>query len=146
MLGRGKAGSSALRLAIDQHLPELALTRSVLEERFLALCEANALPLPEVNATISRFEVDALWRDERVIVELDGYAAHGTAMAIERDRAREVVLRSAGFVVLRYTWHQVTHEPQDVVADLLAALGSGRTDAIWSRPAVGDGFSSQRGS
>ena len=45
-LGRGRAGASALRKALSLHCPELAQTRSVLEERFLALVEEARLRLP----------------------------------------------------------------------------------------------------
>ncbi len=38
-LGRGRAGASALRKALSLHCPELAQTRSVLEEHFLALVQ-----------------------------------------------------------------------------------------------------------
>ena len=77
-----------------------------------------------MNETICGLRVDALWREQRLIVELDGYAAHGSRAAIERDRRRELTLRSAGNVVLRYTWEQVTEQPEQVVADLRLALSA----------------------
>lgn len=66
--------------------------------------------------------VDALWPAERVIVELDGGAADGSPIAIERDRRRELRLRALGFVVLRYAWGQVTEQPELVAADLRTVL------------------------
>jgi very-short-patch-repair endonuclease len=104
-------------------MPSLARTLSVLEEGFLELCESSDLPLPEVNAKIGRMRVDALWRDQRVVVELDGAAAHGGWAAIKRDRERELALRSSGYLVLRYTWEQVTEHGDKVVADLRRMLG-----------------------
>jgi predicted transcriptional regulator of viral defense system len=121
-LQRGRSGSAALREALARHRPQLARTRSVLEERFLALCEEHELPLPEVNAAVCGLLVDALWIGQRLVVELDGHAAHHTRAAIERDRRRELTLRRAGHRVLRYTWEQVTGEPGALVADLRAAL------------------------
>ena len=53
------------------------------------------LRLPEVNARVGRMRVDALWREERIAVELDGAAAHGGWAAIRRDRQREIALRAA---------------------------------------------------
>ena len=108
-------------------MPELARTYSVLEERFLALCERSGIEMPEVNVSIEGMLVDAVWRRQRVAVELDGYQAHGSRAAIERDRTREMALRAAGFSVLRYTWQQVTEEPEQVVADLRAAVTQPRT-------------------
>ena len=122
VIGRGLPGSARLRQALERYQPMLALTRSVLEERFLALCESAALPLPECNSTIDGLMVDMLWRAQHLIVELDGYVAHGTRAQLERDRARELRLRAAGFRVLRYTWRQITTQPALVIADLSAAL------------------------
>jgi very-short-patch-repair endonuclease/predicted transcriptional regulator of viral defense system len=130
VLGRGRPGSAALRSALAAHYPELALTRSVLEERFLALCEAHGIRRPEVNVKVCGLMVDALWRRERVVVELDGHAAHATAVGVERDRGRDLVLRAAGYTVLRYTWSQVTRQGTGVARDVrdhLAAELSGRT-------------------
>ena len=121
---RGVAGSAALNTAVTSHRPELALTRSRLEERFLALCEAEAIPIPQVNATVCGLEVDALWEEQRVVVELDGGAAHGTPAAVERDRRRELRLRVAGYLVLRYSRGQVSTQPRTVAADLRRTLAA----------------------
>lgn len=121
--GRGRPGSAALRAAMDGHRPRLAHTLSVLEERFLDLCTAHGIPLPLVNVKVAGVMVDALWPDDRVIVELDGHRTHATPAAVERDRSRELTLRAAGYLVLRYTWRQVTRRPDVVAADLRAALG-----------------------
>lgn len=123
VLGRGRPGSATLRRALAGYRPELARTRSVLEDRFLALCERHFIPVPEVNVQVCGYLVDALWRRQRVIVELDGHAAHGTLAALERDRGRDMALRAAGYVVLRYTWQQVTRQASAVAADLRRSLG-----------------------
>lgn len=75
-LGRGRPGAAALRKAASLHCPELAQTRSVLEERFLDLCENASLPRPEVNQHVAGLIVDALWRSHRLVVELDGFEGH----------------------------------------------------------------------
>jgi very-short-patch-repair endonuclease len=58
------------------------------------------------------------------VVELDGHATHANAPANETDRHRELVLRQAGFHVVRYTWQQITRRPDEVVADLIRLLGA----------------------
>jgi predicted transcriptional regulator of viral defense system len=122
VLKKGRRGSRALRAALDVHLPQLAETLSVLEERFLELCELAGVPTPEINARVGGMMVDALWRDERLVVELDGAAAHGGWAQVSRDRQRDLTLRRLGFRVLRYTWHQVTATPTEVAADLHGQL------------------------
>ena len=78
-----------------------APTRSELERRFLALCRDAGLPPPAVNVVVAGFEVDAVWPDRRLVVELDGHAFHGTRAAFERDRVRDASLQLAGYRVLR---------------------------------------------
>jgi very-short-patch-repair endonuclease len=99
-------------------------TKSELEQRFLRLCRRYRLPRPEVNAGVGRFEVDCLWRDHRIIVELDSYEFHGTRSAFEADRARDVELKLLGYEVVRFTWRQVKREPKRVAADLRTLLGA----------------------
>jgi very-short-patch-repair endonuclease len=58
-------------------------TRTELEQRMLALCRRHRLPRPEVNVKLDRFEVDFLWRDQRLVVEVDGWGSHRTRTAFE---------------------------------------------------------------
>ena len=80
------------------------------------------MPIPELNAYVEGFKVDALWRDERLVVELDGHATHANPVANEEDRHRELVLRRAGYRVCRYTWQQVTARPDALTGDLRLQL------------------------
>ena len=121
-LGHGRPGAAALRAALSSHLPELAQTLSTLEDDFLLLCESADLPMPEVNATVEGLMVDALFRPQRVVVELDGAAAHGSGASVRTDRGRDLTLRNAGYTVLRYSWVQVTKGRSGVAADLRRAL------------------------
>ena len=121
-LGRGRPGSGRLRAALRAHMPELAVTRSELERRFLELCESAGLPIPEVNVFVCGYLVDAFWAERRVVVELDGHRGHRSPAQLERDHQRDLALRGAGHDVRRYTWRQVTRQTQLVEADLRAAL------------------------
>jgi hypothetical protein len=123
VLGSGRPGSRALRDALAHHLPSLAKTDGLLEERFLELCESAGLPLPNVNPSISRMRVDAVWEQCGLAVEVDGGAAHASWARIKRDRQRELALRARGFQVVRYTWEQVTRQPKEVASDLRRLLG-----------------------
>jgi very-short-patch-repair endonuclease len=122
VVGVGRAGSARLKRALTLHCPQYARTLSALEDCFLDLCRRHRLPLPEVNLSVCGFTVDALWRAERVIVELDGDAAHGTSAQTARDHQRDLALRAAGFSVLRYSWWQVTKSPAAVAADVRRTL------------------------
>jgi very-short-patch-repair endonuclease len=41
-------------------------------------------------------EADCVWREQRLIVELDGRDAHHSLPAFESDRARDAALLAAG--------------------------------------------------
>jgi predicted transcriptional regulator of viral defense system len=103
VLGRGKPGSAALRLAIECHRPELARAKSLMEERFVLLCERYCLIPPAINVWIGRWQVDAVWFEHKVAVELDSRLAHDIPSRLEEDHQRDLELRAVGYVVLRYT-------------------------------------------
>jgi very-short-patch-repair endonuclease len=87
-------------------------TRSQAERRLLVLVRRAGLPLPETNVRVLGHEVDALWRDERLIVEVDGFDSHGTRAAFELDRRRDAELVAAGYRVIGVTWRQLRDEPE----------------------------------
>ncbi len=130
LTGRGVAGTVALRNALKAHRPELAHTRSGLERLLLALCEEHDLPLPRVNVTRHGRVLDALWFEQGVVVELDGLAGHRSRAQLERDHRRDLELRAAGYLVLRYTWRQLTETPDQVIADLVRHLSDERRSAV----------------
>jgi very-short-patch-repair endonuclease len=68
------------------------------------------------------FEADCLWAEERIIVELDGRAVHGTRRAFEQDRERDRLLQSDGWRVVRVTWRQLRDDVPAVVSDLRRLL------------------------
>jgi very-short-patch-repair endonuclease len=102
------------------------VTRSELEERFLALVRHAGLPDPEVNVRIGGYEVDFLWRVERRVIEVDGHAYHSTRQATTRDRRKDDDLEAAGFRVTRFTADQILHNPGDTLARTARALAMGQ--------------------
>ena len=98
-------------------------TRSGLEDRFLLFIRRKRLPLPRVNPNLHGYECDCVWPEHRLIVELDGRAAHDTAVAFDRDRARDRALAAHGWRVVRVTWRQPHQSPEALAADLRRMLG-----------------------
>lgn len=99
-----------------------SFTRSEAEERFLDLVRTARLEEPETNARVGRYEVDFVWRTERLAVEIDGYSFHASRRAFERDRLRGQELTALGYRMIRVTWRQMVDEPLRLVAQLAQAL------------------------
>jgi very-short-patch-repair endonuclease len=108
----GRHGVVVLRAAvaawdIDGRPPD-----SVLELRMSALLAAHGLPSATFHARILGHEVDFALEHARVVLECDGWDTHGRdRRQFERDRARDATLIAAGWVVLRFTWIQITRRP-----------------------------------
>jgi hypothetical protein len=95
--------------------------RSDLEEDFLALI--HHFSSPETNVKLGRWEVDFLWREHKLVVEIDSFRYHQGSVAFHNDYARDLDLRQRGFTVLRFDETQIEEEPTRVVADVARALG-----------------------
>lgn len=114
-------GRGRLRALLETESPP-AFTRSEAERRFLELVRENGLPAPETNVIVEGFEVDFLWRRQRLIVEIDGRKYHDSDPAFERDRDRDTLLMAAGFRTMRVTWKKIAGEPGRVLVRLGQAL------------------------
>jgi very-short-patch-repair endonuclease len=117
----GRRGTKALRSLLERARGG-GMTRSEAERRMLGLVRTAALPVPKVNARVGRLEVDFLWQDQKVIVEVDGYAFHAGKRSFERDRERDATLVARGYAVLRVTWRQLAARRDAVIARVAAAL------------------------
>jgi len=121
-----KRGSVKLRVLLTDETALRGISREELEERFTAVLEGSDLPPPRRNADLAIrgriIEADCLWAEQRVIVELDGRAAHGTRRAFERDRERDRLLQVDGWRVVRITWRQLRDGAPAVLADLSTLL------------------------
>jgi very-short-patch-repair endonuclease len=104
----------------------VGITRNEFEEAFLVFIDAHGLPRPRMNTDFwlrDRFiEVDALWEDRRLAVELDSREVHGTKKRFESDRQRDRILTAEGWQTMRVTWWQLRDEPGAIAADLRLAL------------------------
>jgi len=121
--GRHGQGHRRLTAALDAHLQAGAvLARSELEERFLDLVLETGLPRPLLNAPAAGFEVDALWPDQRVVVEMDGWADHSGRQAAAKDRDKTNRLQAAGYLVLRFMHGDLVARPAEVAATIRGAL------------------------
>jgi len=124
-----QCGSSKLKALLADETAARGVTREELEKRFADILGGTDLPRPRLNANVAvrgRFyEADCLWAEQRLIVELDGRAAHGTRGAFESDRERDRLLQSDGWRVVRITWRQLHDDAVAVVADLQRMLRTG---------------------
>jgi hypothetical protein len=94
-------------------------TRSPQEERFPGLCARFGFPRPVMNAEVMGMEVDAVFFDQRVAVELDSYAFHSGAIQWENDHEKRARLVAAGWTVLAYSYRQQRDDGGRFVRDTL---------------------------
>jgi very-short-patch-repair endonuclease len=120
---RRQRGAGALAAALGDHRAGTTVTRSALEEAFLALCAAHALERPQTNVRVCGLEVDFLFPAQRLVVEADSWRFHRTRRAFERDRRRDAILARAGYRTLRFTHRQMTQRPSEVAATIGAHRG-----------------------
>jgi very-short-patch-repair endonuclease len=123
----GRRGVRKVRLALERLKTEPSgRKRSKLEERFAPFLRRHRLPPARFNDWIlvgnRNFQVDCHWPGTGQIVELDGWEGHSTRSAFREDRARDRILRVAGYAVTRITWNQLDDEPEAIAADLRALL------------------------
>ncbi len=128
---RGRRGTERLRTILESGHATRGITRSALEDRFLRFLDGRGLARPELNAPLRLgggwIEVDCSWRAERVIVELDGRAAHLRERRFESDRIRDRRLGALRWETVRVTAWQLDRDAGGLEADLLR-LGIGGGD------------------
>lgn len=127
---RGRTGSRLMGVVLDERQGGYVPPASELEARFVALCQRRGLPVAErqlrapwaEDAGRASPRVDMAFPGARVLVELDSWRHHSSMAAFEGDRRRDQLAAAAGWRTLRFTWRQLTADPDHVVAVLRAVL------------------------
>jgi very-short-patch-repair endonuclease len=108
-------------------------TETELERRLRMLVDQPEIPpvrwqAPFPGRAPGRQRVDALIDEWRLVLEADGRAWHTRVEDFERDKRRDGDAAAAGYQTLRFTWRQLTREP-DWCWSVLLGAGANRTAA-----------------
>jgi very-short-patch-repair endonuclease len=118
---RGRRGAARLAAILGDE-SAMTITRSRAEKAMLKLIRDAGLPVPQTNVRLGPYKPDFMWREQRLIVELDSYGFHGGPGGFQTDREKDLFYRDAGFDVLRFTRAHVVYEPTRVLVRLVRAL------------------------
>jgi very-short-patch-repair endonuclease len=141
-------GSAFLDRALQRHVRfdevERAYRRSVGARGWPAASRLLSAAAPGAESAAERLLVDLLtragvrgwtlghpfgpWRIDLafpaagVAVEVDGWAWHQDVERFRADRTKQNALVRAGWLPLRFTWHDLTQRPEAVLAEIRAAV------------------------
>jgi very-short-patch-repair endonuclease len=118
---KGRYGSPRARMLLQGAAEG---TRSAAERLFARLLRQAGITGWEANRMVVGYEADFLFEASRVVVEVDGFAYHSDAEAFNRDRTKQNALILARYVVLRFTWLDLTEYPDRVIAEVRRATSA----------------------
>ena len=124
LAGRGRGGAGVLRKVLEEREFGNAVSDSDLEKRMNRLLRRAGLPKAVFHyvvltpAGVFLAEVDFAYPEIKLVIEVDGFDAHGTPRAMAKDFVRQNGLAPYRWHVLRFTWGQVTDEPEMVAATI----------------------------
>ncbi|MEA2294349.1 MAG: hypothetical protein QOE86_1988 [Solirubrobacteraceae bacterium] len=109
--------------ALNRIIEDMVGTSSALDDGFIRLLERHGLPTPVAQKRLLGHRVDYVWLEQRVAVELDGFNAHVSLDAFQRDRSQGNALQLAGWLLLRFTWADVHRRGRITAVTIRRALG-----------------------
>lgn len=124
----GRHGNVQLRMLLDE-TADGAL--SVAERLLVELLRRARISGWELNVRIADAAgiigvVDVLFRDARLVIEVDGWVAHRDRF--HADRARDARLAALGYQVLRLTWQDLTRQPDRTTTTIRRTLAHRLSD------------------
>jgi hypothetical protein len=119
-----RPGAGLARAALRRYLPGSEDRRSWLETQFQRHAQADPrLPAPLYNQTLLGYEIDVMWTEQRVTLELDGRPYHVAVEDFDRDRAKDRSLTRHGWRPIRISDLEWEHDRATVLDDVYALLG-----------------------
>ena len=113
---RGGRNLRALRRILWAFGDDAPVAESELEVRLHRVLDDDAIPPVHWQARFpgrqpGHDRVDGAIPSWKLVIEADGRAWHARVDDFERDRRRDAEAAAAGWATLRFTWHQLVHEP-----------------------------------
>ncbi len=119
--GPGTAQARQLLSAADgSHFAAERLAVRLLREAGVTGFRANARVVLEGLVAV----IDIAFVDLGIAIEIDGFAFHTDPERFNHDRRRQNALTRAGWLVLRFTWADLTERPHEVVRLVREAVAS----------------------
>jgi predicted transcriptional regulator of viral defense system len=123
----GRPGIRRLRRVIAANAHRAEITDTDFELLVLGLLVGHGLPEPVVHHELRApdgtvlAEIDLAYPQLRIAIELDG-SVHRRADVFERDRPRQNRILLDGWIILRFTWDLLRSHPEQIVAEVRAAI------------------------
>jgi hypothetical protein len=121
-----RPGTPKLRRVLAERTLGGGVGETELELQFLDFLDERGLPMPDANRWVEvdgrMYRPDCLYRDRRLVVELDSWEHHGSRDAFENDRARARKLSGAGYKVLQVTSRDISQHADALDRDLRRML------------------------
>lgn len=120
-----RPGVGILQSALSRYV-DTADRKSGLEVGFDDYCASDSrIPLYEKNVRMGPYEFDVVFRDQKLVVELDGRPYHVALKDMDNDRAKDIWVQRQGLRIMRITDFTWEHDRAQAIDDLLALLAKG---------------------
>jgi very-short-patch-repair endonuclease len=123
---RGRPGVVVARRLIEKRGIGYVPTQSDFERLVSELAERAGLGRPQRQIRVALTDrpawIDLGWADLLLGVECDGLIGHANNVTLPWDDDRQNELQLRGWFILRFTWEQLTTQPDRVIEQLRAAV------------------------
>jgi very-short-patch-repair endonuclease len=118
---KGRHGSPAARRLLQAAADG---ARSEAERLLVTLLREAGITGWRTNYPVSGYKVDVAFPEQRVAIEVDGWAFHSDEEVFQSDRNRQNNIALLGWQVLRFTWLDLIEYPQRVIAVIRSAISA----------------------
>jgi len=118
---KGRHGSPRARMLL-QAAGDNARSRA--ERLFLDLLVRAGIRGWVANYAVGPYCVDAAFPEQKIAIEIDGFAFHTDAEVFQYDRDRQNYLILNGWRILRFTWRDLVEHPERVIAEVRRAISA----------------------
>lgn len=132
----GRPGISTMKAILGRRVWDHGTSErfSFLERRFRVLLDEKGIDRPRTHVELGDEddrigEVDTLWEDAKLIVELNGKLGHTSETSVTKDDDRRERLEAMGYKVREFSYADVVFRGDWVASEIVAELARRRSPA-----------------